>query len=233
MPIEKLIKKYTELLTAVIRDHEKVKASESGHDFEHALMVANYCVRIADDARTAELAWVAGICHNTDHLIERGLFPRHLRKKRKLNALVREKLLQYLRYTAFNKNDKRLVFEAVAEHRKRNDLRDNQITVTLKDADRLANVGALLCLRSAKELEHLPVLDYIHLFHHPSATYRHPESVVKDISYSLEWKKWLRLPKAKKIGAKRFAFLKTFLQDIENQLKESRLRPYPIPRKKK
>ncbi|MBI4085867.1 MAG: HD domain-containing protein [Candidatus Liptonbacteria bacterium] len=232
MSIETLIKKYTELLTMVIRDHEKVRASESGHDFEHALMVANYSVRIADDARTAKLAWVAGICHNTDHLIERGLVPEHFRKKHTLDTLVRKKLIQYLQYTTLNHNDKQLVIEAVMEHRKRNDPRDSKVTVALKDADRLANVGALLCLRSAKELEHLPVLDYIHLFHHPSSSYRHPESVGKDISYSLEWKKWLRLPKAKKIGAKRFAFLKIFMQDIENQLKESRLRPYPFSRKK-
>lgn len=49
MAIEKLINKYTELLTAVIRDHEKVKAGETGHDFEHALMVANYGARIAEE----------------------------------------------------------------------------------------------------------------------------------------------------------------------------------------
>lgn len=147
--------------------------------------------------------------------------------------LIRKKLIQCLKKTKLSDSDKHLIIEAVLAHRKLNDRSDNKVTVALKDADRLANVGALLCLRSAKDFEHLPVIDYIHLFNHPSATYRHPESVGKDISYSLEWEKWLRLPKAKKLGAKRFAFLRSFLKDIEAQLKESRLEPYPFPIEKK
>lgn len=232
MSVESLIKKYTDLVAMVMRDHEKVGAAMHGHDFEHALMVANYGLRIAEDKHTAELAWIAGLCHNTDHLIERGFFRPDIRRGKKSDALIRTRLAQYLSHTKLNDADKHAITNAVLEHRKKNDPHDTKLTMILKDADRLANVGALPCLRSARDMAHLPTVDYVHLFHHPRATYRQPDSVAKDIWYSTEWEPWIRMPKAKQIAKKRFAFLKYFLKDLEDQLKESGLRPYPFPKKK-
>jgi HD domain len=230
--VKNLIKKYTDLVAEVARDHEKVGASLKGHDFEHALMVANYAFRIAPDKHLAELGWIAGLCHNADHLVQQGFFRPDKKRGKKSDTLIRKKVNQYLSLTKLTDQDKHAVMEAVFEHHKKNDPHDSKLTMVLKDADRLANVGALHSMRSSRDMIHLPIVDYVHLFHHPEATYRKPGSAAKDIWYSLEWEPWLRLPKAKQLGKKRYKFLRMFLNDLESQLREAGLYPYPFPKKR-
>lgn len=219
MSTSPLLEQFSELVAAVREDHKKQRAiSFGGHDFEHAFAVAQYGWMIAEDEKTGTLAWIAGICHNTDRI-----FPGSSDEE------IKNKLNEYLKFTSLENGDKNLIIEAVLEHSKKNDPNDNPVTVALKDADRLDNIGALVCLRSAQLYHNLPPVDYVHLFNDPSATFKNPGSIAKDLWYSLEWENWLRLPKAKKLGAPKFAFMRSFLAELERDLREVGLHPYPFP----
>src|SRR3990167_394390 len=116
----KLLEKFFELVNVVRQDHKEQNASiGGGHDFAHALMVAQYCLQISEDP-IATMAWVAGICHNTDRL-----FP-------ELNDNELEsKIYSYL--SCINLNNQPIC-EAVMEHSKKPSLEDNPVTVVLKDS---------------------------------------------------------------------------------------------------
>ncbi len=209
---------FPELVVIIQKDHKRQQPlSFGGHDFGHALGVAQYAAMIAEDEKTGTLGWVAGLCHNTDRI-----FPGSSDEE------IEKKIREYLNATSFEDREKSLIVEAVLEHPKKNDPNDNPVTIILKDADRLDNLGALVCLRSAQLYHNMPAVDYIHLFSDPNATFKNPGSVAKDIAHLLEWEPWLRLPKAKILAAPKFAFLKSFLQEIEHELREKGLYPYPF-----
>jgi hypothetical protein len=215
-----LWEKYPVITKTVRKDHAGNGAIGGGHDFLHALMVAQYGELIADESRIGELAWLAGICHNTDRIF-----------RRFVEYEIRQQIRSYLDLTTIptlaEKDD---IIEAVMNHSKFNDPADNPITVTLKDADRLANIGPLLCVRSGQHFHLLPAFDPRYLdTPDPTSTYKNPKTVWRDIMLSSEWEPWLRLPKAKKLAEPWFNRLRIFVAGFPEQVREVGLDPYPFP----
>ena len=120
--------------------------------------------------------------------------------------------------------------EAVLNHPKLNDSADNLITITLKDADRLANLGPNAYIRSGQLYHYLPAYDPRYIKNpNPAATFSDPKTVLHDIRCALEWEQWLRLPRAKEIGKKYFDHLRAYLNDFEKQIHEAGLVSFCLP----
>jgi len=220
MEPRELLEKYAGLVKTVRSDHRKQGFVGSHHDFLHALMVAHYAVMIAEDDFIAELAWLAGVCHNTDHI-----FPNLSEFEH------RRQISDYLvHWTGLDSESSKKVLTAVMLHSKLNDPNDDQVTMTLKDADRLANLGPNVIIRSGQYYYRLPAFNpfFVAEFD-PTSTYRNPKSVLRDIMSSLEWVDWLRLPKARELAKPYADFLQQFRALIQHQLREVGLDPYPFP----
>ena len=206
---------FPHLDVAVRKDHERMGATGGGHDFVHALMVAQYAVKIAENDHIGKLAWIAGLCHNTDRLFPEDAAERTIQVYMNLSDI------------GFVDDEKALIVEAVFEHHKLNDDGDNPVTITVKDADRLANVGALLFVRAGQFYHNLPAMDPQYVLEpDPAATYHDPKTVLHDIRCALEWEPWLRLKKAKELGKPRFELLERFIDDVQLQMKETDLFSY-------
>ncbi|PIR94643.1 hypothetical protein COT97_00060 [Candidatus Falkowbacteria bacterium CG10_big_fil_rev_8_21_14_0_10_39_11] len=214
---DQLRTKYASLINKVRFDHVRQGFAGGHHDFLHAFMVAEYALMIAESDEVGVLAWIAGICHNTDHL-----FPAEI---------VHHKVSAYIAgWTALDKVNAQLVINAVMQHSKLNDPNDDSVTVTLKDADRLANLGPNVIIRSGQHFNELPAFNPLFISEFdPTATYRNPKSVLRDVLSSLEWEDWIRLPKARELARPYVAFLKQFKALMLHQLQEVRLDPYPFP----
>lgn len=218
MKTQRLWKKFPDLTEKIKQDHIAQKVFGGGHDFYHALTVAQYASLISETEHVGILSWVAGMCHNTDRM-----FPKEE---------VRGRILEYLESAdiidAFNDREKTLVLEAVLDHGKRNDLKDNPVTVALKDADRLGNVGQLHWLRSAQFRPHIVAVDPRFILETDSeATFKDPRTIVHDIKETLVWESWLRLPKARALGKPMFEASRRFIEDIAASYQEIDL--YPMP----
>ncbi|MBI2523850.1 hypothetical protein HYW11_01365 [Candidatus Peregrinibacteria bacterium] len=81
----------------------------------------------------------------------------------------------------------RQVVDAVLRHDAKNSPGDSRVLVALMDADRVVNLDVDLFPRSGQYYHDLPVVDYRHFLSDPEATYQNPESVLRDIAYSLDW----------------------------------------------
>ncbi|MCR4328834.1 MAG: HD domain-containing protein [Patescibacteria group bacterium] len=225
--MNKLWEKHAALTAKVREDHLEQKAF-GGHDITHALMVAQYATLITEDERTGELAWIAGMCHNTDRI-----FPEI--RDEKLPSVkvifIRSKVVSYLDLVkGIASEEQELVIEAVLEHHKKNSDADNPVTVVLKDADRLANIGVNNIVRSGQHYSNLLPFDPRYVTtSDPTATYRDPKTVLHDVRCSLEWESWLRMPKAKKLADRWFRLYEVFVKAFADQLEETGLLPYPFP----
>ena len=214
---------FPDIVKKVRQDHiDKNALIESSHNFLHALMVAQYAKIIANDENTGIAAWVAGIIHNTDRLFS--------------EQKVLERLKYYLEtpdssclYFRLHDSDQEDIIEAVLNHSNLNDPNDSPVTITLKDADRLANIGANMPVRSGQHYHNLPDYDPRYVKNSdPEATYRNPKTCLHDIKCALEWKSMLRLPKAKKLAKPWFKQLQIFIKGFAKQLKDVDLYPYPF-----
>lgn len=202
--------RYGDLVEEVREVHISHGKFGGGHDFTHALMVARYAILIAEDPDVGRLAWIAAICHNTDR-IYRESGPR----------VIRGMIADYLGVTDLDKEEQRLVIEAVLEHHSLNKPEDSPVTVVLKDADRLANIGPNNIIRSGQLHEKLPAYDPRYVVHpDPEATYRVPKTCLHDVLCSLEWEPWLRCPKAIKLARPYFDYYRQFKEVFVRQMQE-------------
>lgn len=195
-----------------VREAHEERGLISSHGVDHDLRAANYALMIAPDARTARLAAAAGLCHSADHMVEK---------------LVRELLQGDL-----TEDERDEVVLAVLRHESVNSESDTPVEVTLKDADRLANLDADVIARSGQFHPDLLVVDPIHLENDPEATYHDPRSLLWDVANCVSWTEEtgpyvLRLPKARALGASRAAFLRFYISTIHAQREEAGLIPYP------
>lgn len=206
---------FPRLVKAVQADHIAHKAF-GGHDFYHALVAAQYGQLIAPDEDTAILAWVAGLIHTTDRM-----YP----KKEVIPALMRFLHLVNTDIPSGNL----YILRAVLEHSKKNDPTDIPVTVVLKDADRLTNLGVVMhWLRAAQFRPNIPPFDprYITV-QDPTATFKDPKTVLRDIEHTLEWETWLRLPKAKELGKPLFDEIRWLKSAIIERFTLLGLYPFP------
>lgn len=205
---QELWRMFPELVVMVRSDYKNATSATGGHAWTHALAVAQYGQMIAEDERIGGLAWVAGLCHNTDRLFGCD------------DAATEAKVRRYLDSANLSRPDKELVVEAVKSHSKLNDPSDSQVAVALKDADRLDNLGPLVIVRAAQTYPQLPAVDPVNWLDAQGATHQNPMSVVRDLCFNMEWEGWLRLPKAKAIAAPYLAFLRQWLELVQKQLEE-------------
>ncbi|MEK7629878.1 MAG: HD domain-containing protein [Patescibacteria group bacterium] len=218
-------------LAAVVRKtHLDEKITGGGHDFEHAARVAQYAYIVSEGEVFRNLAGAAGLCHNADRVLQTRLKV----GRRDVSAdKIRDLVLEWLSSeSAFIDSDKETIIDAVLKHGGKNDDSDSPILVALMDADRLVNIELDLVIRSGQFQPDLPAVDFVFFLSDPTADYKNPKSVLRDIFHSLEWETdsrfQIRLPRAVEMAKSRFAALRTFIQTIELQLKDSGLMPYPF-----
>jgi len=198
--------KYHELVDWNRNIHQNVLTagqSEKGYGVDHDLTVMMYCLLIAEDEHIGEMAACAALTHSWDrHYV--------VQITKVLNESYRGLLTD-----KFSGEEVSQIFTAIKLHSKPNDPNDGPVTVVLKDADRLANLGYLNIPRGAQHHCNVPVviLEYIDRMH-PNSTFRKPTCWLDALRFNLEWEGMLRLPKAKKLGKPKFDFIRWFLEQI-------------------
>lgn len=214
------------LAAAVRADHFKEGMIGSGHDFEHAARVAQYAYLVAPEDCKLH-AGAAGLCHNADRILQRRLGLGH-------RDVSEDKIRELVRYwlEAEGIIPQEVIFNAVLNHGGKNDDSDSPVLVALMDADRIVNIEFDIVIRCAQHYSDLPPVDFRYLLEDPTADYRNPKSVFRDIYHSLEWdtdpRFALRTPKAIEMGKSRFAALRFYIETLKKQIEESGLVPYPF-----
>ncbi len=215
--MKKLWEEFPSVVQRVRSDHRRNPRTTPGHDWYHALSVAQYAQRIAESEDVGRLAWVAGICHNTDRLFQ-------------LDDDGVEPIVQvYLSESSLTKHERHLIVDAVLEHSKKNTISDSVVTIILKDADRLANLDASHLVRTGQFKPCIPVVDlrFMH-YQDPTATFQDPKSHLRNLQHTLEWETWMRLPKAQALAAEKCAFIRAYTKRLVQEWEALGLDPYPL-----
>lgn len=216
--MEKIEKFYPALFEVVKNDHQGM---ERGHNFEHALRVANVAYLVAEEPHR-RLAWVAGLCHNADRILEEK-FGREPNEKE-----VREVLDGWLDLENFGDENKAIIIEAVLRHSWPNEDDDGSILIALKDADRIVNLDPDNLVRFGQFQPDLPVSDnhFFNLFEdgRPRGKYGSRPTVVEDLWDCLDWGRecpfGVRLPKSKEMIRGRTEYLRNFFSEMRKRLIE-------------
>ena len=116
-------------------------------------------------------------------------------------------------------NEIMLVIDAVTKHSRLNEDSDSPVLVYLKDTDHL-DIGAIGILRIAAHHQIPPYNLEDFQGKSPAKADEKLESHVEDIKFCLEWEDMLRTEGAKKLGQRRFAFMRQFILEIDRELKE-------------
>src|SRR3989344_2595040 len=223
---------YSDLVQAVRADHETQCALVAGaHNFDHALIVAQYCLHIAPTGEDSSTSWVAAICHNTDRL-----------HPEESEAQIHERVCKLVRLANLSPYESRIAVEAIMDHSKKPHPLDGLTTKILKDADKLANLDPLtLAVRSANAYPSYPPVNLVHLTNYPpGCNYKEPGSVLRDLYSSLEWEgiceyhqmgthikvPWFRMEKAIELAKPRFTLLRTLIEFTIQSYKSVGLIPY-------
>ncbi|MFZ2621000.1 MAG: HD domain-containing protein [Minisyncoccia bacterium] len=211
--------KYKALYDAVKKTHEDIVASGKttmGHGWDHDLRVAQTSALIAETPRVGEMTWVVGLMHSTD---------RHFGSE---TSEVLDRYFGLLPVGEFRNDELMFMREALMEHSMRNSDADNPVTVTLKDADRLSNMGALNLIRGGQHRPNIPACIPKYLGRkHPQTTFRNIQSCYDAIWFNLEWEDMLRLPKAKEMGKPYFDYYRDFMSRCVEEMQSVGLYPFP------
>lgn len=212
-----------ELFLVIKKDVSTGGVNVASHDQVHDKTVQGYCRLIAPNRTYGAYAEVAALCHSTD---------RHFPLDN--DAELRKRIVGYLSTIGMNEQEQTIVVEAVLNHHKPNDESDGPILMTLKDADRLANLGLPAVIRCGQHYNSLTTFDVRYVGDpDPIATYKAPLTVLHDVRSALEWdpregkeKFCLRLPKAVKLATPYFDWLKMGLELAEHQIVETGVRRF-------
>lgn len=214
--------KFAALYEVVKTNHQNAidsgKVLVGGHGWDHDLRVAQTGALIADDDRIGEMAWVAGLMHSTD---------RHFGER------TNEVLLHYfslLPQGEFNPLEMSQMLDAVLNHSGKNSPsdEDNPVLVTLKDADRLANLGAINFIRGGQHRPNIPAVIPEYLGRRdPRSTFRDIKSCYDALWFNLEWEDMIRLPKAKVMAKKHFDRIREWQRWAVDEMEEVGLYPWP------
>lgn len=134
-------------------------------------------------------------------------------------------LVDMLKKGGLNQDEILTVVDAVAKHSRLNSPDDSPVLVYLKDVDHL-DMGAIGILRIAAHRWNIPPYHSIDFEGKPASTAEKDlQSMVHDLYRCLEWEGFLRTSGAKALGKQRFAFMRTFLKELERELRELRVIP--------
>lgn len=206
------------------------------HDWVHAFRVGEVARQVALDEweddmgrqRFAHLAGLAGLCHNADRLLQKKLnLGRWDVRCERVEAFVASWLL------GVDEWEVETIVEAVLGHDGRNSAEDSQTLIALMDADRVVNLDIDLLMRSGQFYHDLPAVDYEYLLEDPTATYRDPKSVLRDIASALDWVDpnspvCVRTRLGKKMAEERAKILRPLFDALKMQLTEEGIHPYPF-----
>ena len=212
--------KFQNIYRKVREIHEEIvssgKETVGGHGFDHSLMVAQYGVIIAEEDKLGEMAWIAGLLHS---------FDRHFSPYDEQKCI--EECLSLVGF-AFNASEIAEISCALANHSYPNDPMDSPLTIVLKDADRLGNLGAQNIFRGAQHRPKIPAVipEYIGT-KHPESQFKSPKSCYDALWFNLEWEDMLRTRKAKELAKRHFDFIRMFMVAIAEQYQEVGLYPWP------
>ena len=220
---------FPNLTEATKSSHDERNMVGTGHDFDHALQVAQVATMIAEDERTGRLAGAAGLCHDADRLLQKEL---GIGKEDVPDALVEELVREWLAVEEFSVTEKETILDAVLRHSGLNQADDGPVLIALMDADRIVCSGAEGIMTATAFWRELPVLDPKWLTHDPEAhSYNDPRSILRNLECRFDWvdpasSVCVRLPKAKQMMEERVAFLRAYIERIERERVEAGLWPY-------
>lgn len=182
----------------------------NGHRFEHDAIVAAQVFRIASDDRTAEKAAVAAMLHSFDHCVRR----EHVREAM-VDAALR------LPEGAFTTDELDEIVFAALHHKELNADNQSLTQQVLMDADRLANMMAVLWINLGKCVPDIPTVDLEHIVElDPETTYREPKNNLDNMKTHFWYLPMFRLPKAIEISKVYAARMEAFLLAVETEFKE-------------
>lgn len=213
----------------------------NGHDFDHALSVAQIALFVAESHSTGRLAGAAGLCHNADRIIAKLQDMKiwlGASGEEGIRHLAREWLCQEARISS---EERDIILGAVIKHSRPNENDDDEVTVALKDADRISCLDLNVLIRAGQFHPNLPLLDpnyllgeSINLPHEKRrGRYNERPSVLEDLRDCLDWadtddRFCVRLPKSRKLAFERAELLRSTLDKIIKQREEFGLVPYPF-----
>lgn len=154
---------FPELCRVVLLAHKEVGLVASGHDGDHDLQVGELAYRVAKDINVAAayLAAAAGLLHSIDRILERRLNIETSTISTVPENLIQKEVVRMLtEYTPIAAAWHQRIVDAVVHHgSKPNQPGDDLVTIAVADADRLANMGADLPIRSGQYYSKLRVLN--------------------------------------------------------------------------
>jgi HD superfamily phosphodiesterase len=185
----------------------------AGHDIWHIQRMIAIAKKISDPKEVDQfLLQIAIYFHNIDRTT---YFNFKCSEER--NKFIRNALLKI----GLEEDEIKIIIEAVEKHNKLNEESDTPLLRDLKDIDRL-DVGAIGILRiGAFRGRNLPIMvpgDFFKVKRSTKET--NIESLMHDLQRCLEWEKMLRNPRAKKLGKRRFSFMRKFQEEVKRELKE-------------
>lgn len=204
---EEYRERFRALHDAVKRLHESSKKPHRGHGLDHDVTVAMLGVRVAPDARTAELAFCGGLLHSVDRIVE--------------ERIVREVLAAHLEYLPdgyFTPEELDDIFESVMRHEKpRHD--DSLLQQVLMDADRLANIMLSGALRAAQYFADKPALEFEYLAgeRNPTTTWDDACSALDGVRVTYQMLHPMRTPRGIDLAKRYAAQLAVFVAGVEEQ----------------
>lgn len=227
--------KFPGVADAVRKTHEEV-GLVGAHDWVHAFRVGAVANQIALEEYTyvkcSAWAGLAGLCHSVDRIIQKR---DNLGRRDAPEEQVEELVLSWLSSvdTPLEKAGVREIVEAVLRHEQRNGPDDSTTLIVLMDADRIVNLSLDLVIRAGQHYHDLPAVDFRHFLSDPMATYSNPGSVARDIAYALEWAEpsspvCVRTSLGKKMAQSRAKILRRVLEDLQEQLEDEEVYPYPF-----
>ncbi|MEK7166158.1 MAG: HD domain-containing protein [Patescibacteria group bacterium] len=229
---QKVIELFSDLWKVVYFRHLKSGILSGCHDPFHTARVGQYAFEIAETPDVARLAGVAGLCHNADRILQHDL---KVGRKDVPMEMVRDLVNKWLDCIDLSKDDRDLILDAVLNHSLPNDSNDGPVLMALKDADRLANLELDVIMRSAQFYPDFPVVDPVNWLSDPTATFREPKSVVKDLANNAEWgnfgdpKFGIRLSKAQLRATEFTNFLLDYIERVRKCWTDAGLLPFVTP----
>ena len=222
---------FSRAFAAIRRSHEMAGLT-GHHDINHAARVGDTAYRIAfaawGDETRAQLAGLAGLCHNADRILEMRGVSKNVVKQR-IAPLVEG----WFRDVGLSPEERARIQDAVLRHDQKNDDRDDEVLVALMDADRVINMDPDVVMRSGQLYANLPAVDFRHFLSDPAATYRDPRSVLKDVSACLDWvdpksSVCIRTKPGLAMAQRRAEYIRAYIEALRNTLLEEEMLPVPF-----
>lgn len=184
---------FTELYASVKEAHGRSPRQHYGHGFDHDVAVAQMAALIAPSEKIADMGWVAGIIHSTDHLVG---------AMSECAAALRD-VLTKIPAGLFTQDEIEEIYLAALEHGEKIPAHNSPTQEVLQDADKLVNMQAMLLVRVGQFRSGMPALELAYLDTiNPESTYHTPKSVFDSIRIvASEYPSLLHTEKGKKLAS--------------------------------